>query len=232
MKILIVVENTSIIKAMKNCLNNHINEIENNIFEFTTFNPTFHINDSLLGFRTDENLNIYNRRELQTDTNWLCLEKEKIPIGTFFQYEKKPFNKINPNNYDRIFLIPDPDISGIFGMQKFTEVNHIKNAEYFEYTDLTDLQLLPIFKLQNLRKFDEVFEETYQKAKENNFEAEYPRKVDIEKLRKKLNWTRKQFSDYFNIPYRTIENWEFFENQMPEYLYDLILYKLEHEKLL
>lgn len=231
MKILIVAEKKSIVREMKKCLENHKNEIENNDFYFTTFNAVFHINDSIMGFRVDENLNIYQHRELQKDVTWLKLEKVDIPIGTYFQYAKE-YNEINPYDYDKILLIPDPDTNGIFGMQKFAEINHILNAEYYEYKDLTDLQLFPIFKLQNLRSFNEVFNETYKKAKENNFQADYPREIDIEKLRKQIGWTRKQFSEYFNIPYRTIENWEFFESRMPDYLYELIVYKLKNENIL
>lgn len=230
MKILIVVEKPSIVKTLEQCLNNHKNEIEHS-FEFTTFIPTFHINNHFLSYRTDENLNIYCRRELQSDTKWLQLEKVEIPIGTFFQYIR-PFKKVNSADYDKIIFMPDYDTDGIFGMQKFAEMNQIKNADFYKYLDLTEASLLPVFKLEGLEKFNDVFEETYQASKKNNFEADYPRKVDIEKLRKKIGWTRKQFSDYFNIPYRTVENWEFFENQMPEYWYDLIIYKLKNEKIL
>ena len=41
----------------------------------------------------------------------------------------------------------------------------------------------------------------------------------------------KQFSEYFEIPYRTIQNWENGQRTCPEYLLKLIQYKLENEKL-
>ncbi len=232
MKILVVTEKTSILKTMTDCLDKHIKEIGDNIFCFTTFIPTFHINDSIMGFRVDENLNIYQHRELLKDVTWLSLEKAEIPIGTYFQYTRRPFNIVNPYDYEEIIFAPDPDANGIFGMQKFAEVNGIDDAKYYNYSDLTEAQLLPMLKLQNLQDFNNVFNTYYQKAKLNNFQADYPRKIDIERLRKNIGWTRKQFSDYFGIPYRTIENWEFFENKVPEYLFNLMIYKLKNENIL
>ena len=37
------------------------------------------------------------------------------------------------------------------------------------------------------------------------------------------------FAKYFNIPYRTIQNWEAGTRQCPEYVVELIKYKLEKE---
>ena len=40
----------------------------------------------------------------------------------------------------------------------------------------------------------------------------------------------KQFSDYFEIPYRTVQNWKLEKRECPEYLLKLMQYKLEKEK--
>ena len=48
-------------------------------------------------------------------------------------------------------------------------------------------------------------------------------------LRQLSGMTQKQFADYFGIPKRTIENWEAGVNQCPQYLLDLMQYKLEKE---
>lgn len=48
-------------------------------------------------------------------------------------------------------------------------------------------------------------------------------------LRQATGMTQKQFSEYFNIPKRTIEDWETDERKCKPYLIDLMLYKLEHE---
>lgn len=39
----------------------------------------------------------------------------------------------------------------------------------------------------------------------------------------------KQFSDYFNIPYRTVQKWNSGERSCNDYLIDLMYYKLENE---
>lgn len=41
----------------------------------------------------------------------------------------------------------------------------------------------------------------------------------------------KQFSDCFGIPYRTLQDWEYEKRKAPDYVLDLIKYKLENENL-
>lgn len=51
--------------------------------------------------------------------------------------------------------------------------------------------------------------------------------MTIKELRKASGMTQKAFSEYFGIPKRTIENWEGDINKCPEYLSDLIEFKLK-----
>ena len=53
---------------------------------------------------------------------------------------------------------------------------------------------------------------------------------DIKTLRQKYNLTRKQFTEMFDIPYRTVQDWELGNRKCPEYLLKLIEYKLEKEQ--
>lgn len=50
-------------------------------------------------------------------------------------------------------------------------------------------------------------------------------------LRKETGMSRKQFCEYFNIPYRTVTDWELGNRKMPDYLLRLMKYKVEMEKL-
>lgn len=50
-------------------------------------------------------------------------------------------------------------------------------------------------------------------------------------LREQTGMNRKEFAAYFDIPYRTMTDWERGERQMPEYLLRLLAYKVEMEKL-
>lgn len=56
-------------------------------------------------------------------------------------------------------------------------------------------------------------------------------KEQLVELRKETGMNRKQFCEYFNIPYRTVTDWELGNRQMPEYLLRLMKYKVEMEKI-
>lgn len=54
----------------------------------------------------------------------------------------------------------------------------------------------------------------------------------IKELREKTGMTRPQFSEYFSIPYRTIQDWELGNRSCPDYLIKLIEYKLKNEGMI
>ena len=48
-------------------------------------------------------------------------------------------------------------------------------------------------------------------------------------LRTASGMSRNQFAEYFSVPYRTLQDWELGNRTAPEYLVDLIEYKLRIE---
>lgn len=56
--------------------------------------------------------------------------------------------------------------------------------------------------------------------------------IEIKSLREATGLSRRAFSDYFGIPYRTVEDWERGARKAPQYLVDLIHYKLAREGFL
>ena len=54
----------------------------------------------------------------------------------------------------------------------------------------------------------------------------------IKNLRTEMGMNRREFCDYFEIPYRTVADWEAGKRRMPAYLYSLIAYKAGIEKLI
>ena len=60
----------------------------------------------------------------------------------------------------------------------------------------------------------------------------YPRMiiVTIKELIKASGMSRTEFSKYFGIPYRTIQNWDLGLRECPQYLIELMAYKLNNEK--
>ena len=56
--------------------------------------------------------------------------------------------------------------------------------------------------------------------------------MNIRELRLSTGLSQQKFADYFKIPFRTLQNWEYGEREAPEYLLELIEYKLIKEGLM
>lgn len=49
-------------------------------------------------------------------------------------------------------------------------------------------------------------------------------------IRSQTGMNKKEFAEYFGIPYRTLQDWELGNTQAPEYVLRLIAYKVMWEK--
>lgn len=56
--------------------------------------------------------------------------------------------------------------------------------------------------------------------------------MTIKSLRAATGMSQRAFAEYLDIPRRSIENWESGSRACPQYLIDLIEYKLIHENLI
>lgn len=54
---------------------------------------------------------------------------------------------------------------------------------------------------------------------------------EVRELRDRLGMNRREFSDYYGIPYRTVQDWETEKRELPEYLLRLMIYRAEMERL-
>ncbi len=54
--------------------------------------------------------------------------------------------------------------------------------------------------------------------------------MDFKEIREASGMSQVQFSREFNIPIRTVQSWEYGERKCPEYVLELIRYKLDAEK--
>ena len=52
------------------------------------------------------------------------------------------------------------------------------------------------------------------------------------RLRKETGMKRPDFARYFDIPYRTVQDWELGNRKIPEYLLRLMEYKIRMEKMI
>ena len=56
--------------------------------------------------------------------------------------------------------------------------------------------------------------------------------MTFKELREASGMSPNQFCEYFVIPYRTIQSWELGDRQCPQYLLDLMEYKLKNEGII
>ena len=54
---------------------------------------------------------------------------------------------------------------------------------------------------------------------------------EVRELRDRLGMIRREFSDYYGKPYRTVQDWEAEKRELPEYLLRLMIYRAEMERL-
>ena len=52
---------------------------------------------------------------------------------------------------------------------------------------------------------------------------------EVKELREKMGMNRREFSDYYGIPYRTVQDWEAEKRELPDYLLRLLKYRAEIE---
>ena len=52
---------------------------------------------------------------------------------------------------------------------------------------------------------------------------------EVKELREKMGMNRREFSDFYGIPYRTVQDWEAEKRELPDYLLRLLKYRAEME---
>lgn len=55
---------------------------------------------------------------------------------------------------------------------------------------------------------------------------------EVKELREKMGMNRREFSDYYGIPYRTVQDWEAEKRELPEYLLRLMKYRAKVEDMM
>lgn len=56
--------------------------------------------------------------------------------------------------------------------------------------------------------------------------------MELKEARMMTGLSQQKFGDYLHIPLRTIQDWEAGKRSCPEYVKELILYKLKSEKMI
>ena len=55
------------------------------------------------------------------------------------------------------------------------------------------------------------------------------RRKRSKRIKRKMGMNRREFSDYYGIPYRTVQDWEAEKRELPDYLLRLLKYRAEIE---
>ena len=55
---------------------------------------------------------------------------------------------------------------------------------------------------------------------------------EVKEFREKMGMNRRELSDYYGIPYRTVQDWEAEKRELPEYLLRLMKYRAEVEYMM
>lgn len=54
----------------------------------------------------------------------------------------------------------------------------------------------------------------------------------VKELREQMGMNRREFCEYFGIPYRTVQDWEGEKRELPDYLLRLLVYRARIEKMI
>ena len=165
-----------------------------------------------------------------------------IPINTFIVEETEPIDEDSISdikNADKIILVNDSYceqdklqkiLSCVYYLSKFV------SEDFSEEDILGKLYMVDISipvanddsdKNEQPVPLEPLWKETKEELEQRNCEAINPKTRNILSLRMESGLTRKDFARYLSIPYRTIENWEKGINKCPDYVYDLIEYRME-----
>lgn len=230
MNILFVAEKPSTAKYYKNVIDKHKDEFPDNYY-FDYVNNVFHYNDNIIRIQK-KNDKYYMQGKLEKDLEPLKLNCMDIPEDTFLLYKKtvkRP--EIDYSKMDLIISICDPDDRGVLSFFRYVEFNKLKNTKMILTYSFEEYHLYQLLKEKTFIDTEEHIKTMKRALTKKNFSAEYPREYNVLLMRNEFGLNRKEFAQFFEIPYRTVENWESKKSNCPKYLYELMEYKLINELL-
>ena len=80
---------------------------------------------------------------------------------------------------------------------------------------------------KNIADIRKVYYNGYTMCKKNGEDMEI--KDKMKELRESTGMNRKEFCEYFGIPYRTVTEWERRTRKMPDYVFRLLAYRIKME---
>ena len=81
-----------------------------------------------------------------------------------------------------------------------------------------------------IKTIDTNYQMSYYKLTQCVYAAkQVSRGKEVKELREKMGMNRREFSEYYGIPYRTVQDWEAEKRELPDYLLRLLKYQAEIE---
>ena len=163
-------------------------------------------------------------------------------------FHNHPSGNLNPSREDFIITNKMNDICNLIGIKLWDHIIIGPNDEFYSFhaeckmpvsslkvkTNSEDLHLVGVkVAEQVVNEAKDVLEQnsTITEQAAGIKQAGIPLSEQFIKIRESSGMNRKEFAEYLNIPYRTMQEWELGRRAMPKYVLELIDFKVKQELL-
>ena len=163
-------------------------------------------------------------------------------------FHNHPSGNLNPSREDFIITNKMNDICNLIGIKLWDHIIIGPGDEFYSFhaeckmpvsslkvkTNSEDLHLVGV------KVAEQVVNEAKDVLKQNSTiteqtpgieQSELTLSEQFIKIRESSGMNRKEFAEYLNIPYRTMQDWELGKSSMPKYVLELIDFKVKQELL-
>ena len=163
-------------------------------------------------------------------------------------FHNHPSGNLNPSREDFIITNKMNDICNLIGIKLWDHIIIGPGDEFYSFhaeckmpvsslkvkTNSEDLHLVGVkVAEQVVNEAKDVLEQnsTITEQAAGIKQAGVPLSEQFIKIRESSGMNRKEFAEYLNIPYRTMQEWELGRRAMPKYVLELIDFKVRQELL-
>ena len=161
-------------------------------------------------------------------------------------FHNHPSGNLNPSREDFIITNRMNDICDLIGIKLWDHIIIGPNDEFYSFhakckmpvsslkikTNSDDLHLVGVkVAEQNVITDMDATDKAFIGItdKDETDISEIPLSKQFIKIRESSGMNRKEFAEYLNIPYRTMQDWELGKSSMPKYVLELIDFKVRKE---
>ena len=163
-------------------------------------------------------------------------------------FHNHPSGNLNPSREDFIITNKMNDICNLIGIKLWDHIIIGPGDEFYSFhaeckmpvsslkvkTNSEDLHLVGVkVAEQGVNEVKDVLKQnsTITKQTPGIEQSELTLSEQFIKIRESSGMNRKEFAEYLNIPYRTMQDWELGKSSMPKYVLELIAFKVKQELL-